>query len=444
MTMESPMNPLNHAQARHYLQAANNDRMEPRKRSELEEHLAACADCRRYAEQIGLLEVNLRTLFHKQWDKASERNINLLPRVRSRYHRKLARNQLISLANTLVTVGLVVGLLLMLNWFLATHQNGQPTGNLTPTSAAFTPTPTSPALTEIPATPTQAVEYPPAVGIPAGSLAFVSSREELGEMYFIHTDGSGEARLFEDNLSLSLSPAWSPDGSKLAFVSTRDGNSEIYTIQSDGSQPERLTDHPAGDTDPAWSPDGKNLAFASDRSGYNEIYRMDADGSNVTRLTNTQASNIHPTWSPDGASIAFATNRDGYWQIYRMNADGSEPANLSNEPAFNDREPAWSPDGQRIAFASQAVKSWVQDIYVMGADGSGRVRLTGSASPDDKTSSDFSPAWSPDSQWIAFCSYRDNPVYGDVYLMPAASSEVKAVSIIRLTTLGASQPAWRP
>ena len=438
------MNPLNHTQAHRCLQAAADNRLEAGERPALDEHLAACADCRRYAEQIGVLESNLRTMFHKQWDAASERSINLLPGIRARYRRKMVRNQLLSLANILVTISVVVGVLLLLNWFISTRQTGQPVGNLTPTPTMSVPTPAIPSPT-VRATPTaQMVKTQPPIGNPAGSLAFVSSSEDLGDLFIIHADGNGQTRLFDDNLSLSLSPAWSPNGDKLAFVSTRDGNSEIYTVNADGTQWVRLTDNPAKDIDPAWSPDGKFVAFVSDRTGYSEVYVMDPGGSSVAQLTHTQASNTHPTWSPDGALIAFATNRDGYWQIYRMNADGSEPANLSNDPMSDDREPAWSPDGRRIAFTSQQINFQVQEIYAMKSDGSGRTRLTGSTASPGQTASDYSPAWSPDSQWLAFCSNRENPVYGDIYIIPAGDHAVEAISAIRLTTQGGSQPAWKP
>ena len=94
------MNPLNHAQARQYLQDAADGRLEASKRTLLDEHLAACEECRQRANSIDRLEKNLRTLFHKQWDAAGERSINLLPGIRTRYRRKLARKQLLNLAET--------------------------------------------------------------------------------------------------------------------------------------------------------------------------------------------------------------------------------------------------------------------------------------------------------------------------------------------------------
>jgi dipeptidyl aminopeptidase/acylaminoacyl peptidase len=444
VTLEDFMNPLNHIQAHRYLQAAVDNRLESRARAALAEHLNTCPECRSYAKQVGVLERDLRGLFHKQWDTASERSINLLPGIRARYQRKVMNKQLVSLASTLVTIGLVLGLLLLLNWFLTRRQSHLPAGDQTPTPTLSTPTHASPTPSVNSVTPTQSAGDSLMGVIPAGLLAFTSSHEELGDLYLIRTDGSGQARLFDDNLSLSLSPAWSPDGSKLAFVSNRDGNFEIYTVNADGAQPTRLTDEPATDTDPSWSPDGKFIAFVSDRSGYKEVYVMDARGSNVNQLTRTQASNTHPTWSPDSASIAFASNRDGYWQIYRMNADGSEATNLSDNPASDEQEPAWSPDGKRIAFTSQKVETLVQEIYVMNPDGSGRVRLTGDDSSSDQTTSDYSPAWSPDSQWIAFWSHRDNPVYGDIYILSVNDPLLAAESLVRLTIQGGSQPAWKP
>lgn len=451
MTMEDAMNQQNHNQARRSMHAAADNLLEASERNKLDDHLASCAECRSYAEQINTLEGNIRTLFHKQWDTASTHNVNLLPGIRVRYRRKMMRNQLDGIANTLVTACLLIGLLILLNWFLSSRQSRQVAGNNTPTPTLSTPTPVKPTSTPtlITTPTTQPAENQPADEPPAGSLVFVSSHEELGDLYFINADGSGQIKLFDDQQSLSLSPAWSPDGKKLVFVSNQDGNSEIYIINADGTEPIRLTDNLAEDDTPAWSPDGIRIAFASDRTGYIEVYVVDTIGLNVTQLTFTQASNTHPTWSNDGSQIAFASNRDGYWQIYRMNSDGSGQTNLTNDPSSDDREPTWSPDGRMIAYVSQKNNEQDQEISIMNADGSGRAPLTENTPSMGKSADDYSPAWSPDNQWLAFCSNRDNSVYGDIYAIrvgefPTGSLKDGSSTTIRLTTEGGSHPAWKP
>ncbi len=68
-----------------------------------------------------------------------------------------------------------------------------------------------------------------------------------------------------------------------------------------------------------------------------------------------------------------------------MNADGSDVVQLTNEDDVN---PAWSSDGSRILFISSALLG--ADIYVIGADGTGRAQLT-----NTPTVEETDPAWSP-------------------------------------------------
>ena len=196
---------------------------------------------------------------------------------------------------------------------------------------------------------------------------------------------------------------------QIAFSSWRDGNSEIYVMDADGNNQIRLTNHPEADFQPSWSPDGRRIAFSSNRNGGNEqIYVMDSNGKNVKRLTN-RASDRHPAWSPDGQTIAYSGYENEEWvdedevvkvKIYLIAPDGTNRRKLAGDIPSWDKEPAWSPDSQRIAFVSWRENLW-NEIYVMDADGTNRKRLT------HNMVSDRGPTWSPDGSKIAFFSVLD-------------------------------------
>ena len=180
-------------------------------------------------------------------------------------------------------------------------------------------------------------------------------------------------------------PATENTDGVIAFYADWDGNPEIYTLHADGSGLARLTDDPASDDSPAISPDGKRIVFLTARHDPEpkfpnfkyELYVMDIDGGNLQRLTTTDAAEDHPAWSPDGSRIIFDADYDGdgFYEIYTIHLDGSSLTRLTSNAA-NDQFADWSPDGTQIAFSSYRNGNW--DIYVMNADGSDQRPLTDS------------------------------------------------------------------
>src|SRR5205807_10029938 len=101
-------------------------------------------------------------------------------------------------------------------------------------------------------------------------------------------------------------------------------------------------------------------------------------GTGLKRLTNDFALDDHPAWSPDGKRLAFVSTRQPAakpgqaWNgIYVMNAAGSGVRRLSGTDAA-DYSPAWSPRGDHIAFASGSGEAGGTDLYVLKPDGTGR------------------------------------------------------------------------
>jgi len=239
-----------------------------------------------------------------------------------------------------------------------------------------------------------------------------------------------------------FSPSWSPDGRKIAFACLQ----AICVVNTDGTGLLTLPNGGGRDFDPAWSPDGSKLAFASDRDGRSflcdctYIYVRNADGTGVTRLSGVTPLEFdeHPTWSPDATKIAFSSVLGGGRpQIYEMNADGTGVTRLTTDMA-DDFEPAWSPDGAKIAFTSDL--SGNDQIYVMNAAGGGMpVRLTATSARET------TPAWSPDDSRIAFQSDRDTPAGNfnvKIFMMNADGT-----GVVRLTgdfTRNDIGPSWRP
>ncbi|MYD52377.1 MAG: hypothetical protein F4W93_12990 [Dehalococcoidia bacterium] len=106
-----------------------------------------------------------------------------------------------------------------------------------------------------------------------------------------------------------------------------------------------------------------------------------------------------PSWSADSARVAFSSDETGNQDIYVMNADGTTRVKITDREA-KDMEPSWSPDGEWIAFLSRTEGK--TDIHRVRPDGSGLTSLT--VHPAQLYSR---PIWSPDGTKIAFTSNRD-------------------------------------
>ncbi len=140
--------------------------------------------------------------------------------------------------------------------------------------------------------------------------------------------------------------------------------------------------------------------------------------------------------------IAFYSYQDGDADIYTVNPDGTGEVNLTQEEpdadTTADADPAWSPDGTRLAYTVYTVRTHlVDDVWLMNADGSGKVPLT-------STGTDLEPVWSPDGSQIAFVSTRDgNP---EIFVMNTDGSGQTQLSFTEYTSFAPSNvdPVWSP
>jgi len=206
--------------------------------------------------------------------------------------------------------------------------------------------------------------------------------------------------------------------------------SDIYLLSLDHPCPTRVISTNLVHYDPALSPDGERIAFTQGLVYASlRLIVMNADGSDVVRVEQPNVSD--PSWAPDGSRLAFAksstqgdiTDSD----IYLVDADGTGLVNLTGHLGTFDTGPAWSPDGERIVFASAG------DLFLIDVDGTHATRLT----EDPEAHGD--PAWSPDGAQIAFTCDR------------GGSNEICVVNadgtgLLQLTydAAGSRDPVWSP
>lgn len=246
----------------------------------------------------------------------------------------------------------------------------------------------------------------------AGDIVFNRVADGELALFAIGRDGGGEQRIRALGDFVSLSP----DGTRfLGAVPAPDGRIAPETFDVDGSDHAVLSiDDPTlqlGDV--RWSPDGERILAQGWDDGdptRTGLYTVrSSDGGDVVRLTEPGDAVDYPvTYSPDGTKVLFARDappidHHGSMTLMVVGADGSglvrlNPRGTNAGLTFGTQASSWSPDGTQVAFVATEGSSFQRDaraVFVATADGTDVRRLT----PWDVT---LVAQWSPDGEWIAF------------------------------------------
>ena len=126
-------------------------------------------------------------------------------------------------------------------------------------------------------------------------------------------------------------------------------------------------------------------------------------------------------------------------QIYVINADGTGRVNVSGTDGFNS-DPAWSPDGSKFSVMRGHYcadgSTPTNDLYVANADGSNPVKV---AHADGER--DTGGLWSPDGSRIAFSRlFADNTNH--VYTVRPDGGDVRP--LINDPAVSSSVSQWSP
>lgn len=232
-----------------------------------------------------------------------------------------------------------------------------------------------------------------------------------------------------DQPAQELFPSISPDAKNIVFASRALQNWDIYLQRIGGKNPINLTkDSEFDDTQPAFSPDGERIVFRSEREG-GGLFLMGSTGESVLRLTD---SGYNPAWSSDGKEIIFATlnislstRRPTTSELWGIGIATQKKRLLFKGDAV---QPNCSPHGDRIAFWAQAKESSQADIFTISFNGGQPVSLTNDAAVD------WNPVWSPDGNFIYFCSDRGGSM--NIWKIPVDEKSGKALGQPQPVTTG--------
>ncbi len=271
---------------------------------------------------------------------------------------------------------------------------------------------------------------PPPTKVHIGRIIFTCTRGDYNQLCLTYADGTGYQQLSTLDAN-SYYPVYSPDGSSVVYSSNQNGGIfDLFMYTFEGSKLTQLTKNIGNVVSPSFSPDGKKILFANRTGdGPTSLWTVDSTGENPDILYTGSSTIVAVDWSPLGDQIAFAMSVDkpDSYEIFLMNADGSNVRQLTRNLPGIGGSVDWSPDGRRLAIYAGSPGD--KNIFVVDVAGETAAQLTNGGN-------NGSPVFSPDGQWIAFISLRNND-QADIFIMRPDGSDVRQIT-------DNPEPDWQP
>jgi Tol biopolymer transport system component len=215
----------------------------------------------------------------------------------------------------------------------------------------------------------------------ASATLVYSKNPNHASVWIAADDGSGARRLASGS-----APRISPDGRTVAFMVVGDARAyrpDLMVVPVDGSAPPRLLAKGWRDSFSfAWSPDSRTIAtIVGPELGARRLALIDV--ATATQRTVARGAFAGLSFSPAGDQLVYSRDAkpDRYpphSDVYRAAIAGGAPVRLTRDR--RSLSPLWGPTGKivfvRLVDAKRRKYGPKNELYLMGADGSGVRRLT--------------------------------------------------------------------
>lgn len=223
----------------------------------------------------------------------------------------------------------------------------------------------------------------------------------FSNIWIYHTQEKKHFQLTAAGSGRNYAPSWSPDNRYLAFTSTRSGKPQIWLIALDGGDAWSLTNLETGAWSPQWSPDGRLVAFLSNVAGKKPIQVFRKHGKRLLDPRGHEfASDVKVI---DRLRYRAGTDYfdNSFSHIFTIPVNGGKPKQITTGD-FDNFSFAWSPNAEHIAFLSNRQGNPDLDdnldICQVPASGGNVQILT------DNPGTERAPVWSPKGKRIAYVS----------------------------------------
>jgi serine/threonine-protein kinase len=180
---------------------------------------------------------------------------------------------------------------------------------------------------------------------------------------------------------------------------------------------------------PRVSPDGSHLAFEIEGVNH-DLYTYDPDRGVTTKMTTDGVSHA-PVWTPDGKRLAFRSWKAGTMTMWWMPADRSAPEERLTTIGARQSLVSFSPDGRYASFDQMEFPGTGSDVWILP--------MQGDRTPKPLVKSKFmegSARFSPDGNWVAYCSLESGRAEVWVQLWPGPGPK------IQVSAEGGTDPIW--